>query len=697
MCKSYPCINTSFCTNTTPTGADKANGPSHYQQLPGGKGVRNWYLITQDRWVLQTTTGYQLELMQVPYQIRPSSAIQCSSEEKHKVSQEVQELLKKGAIVEAQLTQGSFVSQIFLLERKEGGLRPIVNLKNLNCFIQTEHFKMEGLHTLPDLIQSQNWMIKMDLKDAFLQIPVCQEHQHLQFQWNATIYQFNCLPFGLTSAPRVFTKVLKPVVGTLRRMGICLIVYLDDILIMHQSKEELMQLTPLICRFFTGLGWVVNLKKSHLTPEQSVEFLGFMVNSLTMKLILPAQKLKKIQQDAQRLLKLERVSVRELARFLGKVSAASRAVWQAPFHYRPLQRMVNAVIPESQSQPDLMQKFNVQAELTKEAMEDLSWWASLGSTMIESPLHPRIPQLTIESPLHPTPAGAHVKGICLQAVYGPQRRQRTISAFLVVQCFAKEQHQVTILLRLDNVIAMTFINKMGGTHSEPLCQLALSLWQWCLEREIFLVAVHLPGLENVVADQESRAMRDRCDWMLDSTVFKQIQAQMGPCEVDLFASHLTKQLPQFYRWRPDPEAEGVDAFNQDWSQVRGFANPPWCLISPCLAQVKRQQARVVLITPLWNTQPWYPVLLELLEDCLCWLQSQGNLVKCPSTQDFTRDSDSDCMAHLRESFASRGLSSEATGPCYPHGDKRQNVATTPLSQNGRIGVSKGIEILLLDL
>ena len=134
---------------------------------------------------------------------------------------------------------------------------------------------MEGLHTLPDLIQSQDWMIKMDLKDAYLQIPVCQEHQHLlQFQWNATIYQFKCLPFGPTSAPRVFTKVLKPVVGTLRQMGIRLIVYLDNILIMHQCKEELMQLTPLICQFFPGLGWVVNLKKSRLTPEQSMEFFG---------------------------------------------------------------------------------------------------------------------------------------------------------------------------------------------------------------------------------------------------------------------------------------------------------------------------------------------------------------------------------------------------------------------------------------
>ena len=64
-----------------------------------------------------------MELTQVPYQIRPSPAIQCSSEEKHKISQEVLELLEKGAIVEAQLTQGSFVSQIFLVEKKEGGLK----------------------------------------------------------------------------------------------------------------------------------------------------------------------------------------------------------------------------------------------------------------------------------------------------------------------------------------------------------------------------------------------------------------------------------------------------------------------------------------------------------------------------------------------------------------------------------------------
>ena len=174
----------------------------------------------------------------------------------------------------------------------------------------------------------------------------------------------------------------------------------------------------------------------------------------------------------------------------------------------------------------------------------------------------------------------------------------------------------------------------------------------------------------------------------------------GPLRGGLVCIPSDQTTASVYSWRPDPEAEGVDAFNQDWSQVRGFANPPWCLISQCLDQVKRQQARVVLITPLWNTQPWYPVLLELLVDYPRRLQSQGNLVKCPSTQDFIMRQGVPIL--IAWPMSGNPLHHEAflqrlRDSCYPHVDKRQNVATTPLSQNGRIGVSKGIEILLLDL
>jgi len=66
------------------------------------------------------------------------------------------------------LSAESFVSQIFLVENKEGGQRLVINLKCLNSFVKTEHLKMEGLHILPHLVQKSDWMIKMDLKDAYL-------------------------------------------------------------------------------------------------------------------------------------------------------------------------------------------------------------------------------------------------------------------------------------------------------------------------------------------------------------------------------------------------------------------------------------------------------------------------------------------------------------------------------------------------
>ena len=100
------------------------------------------------------------------------------------------------------------------------------------------------------------------------------------------------------------------------------------------------------------------------------------------------------------------------------------------------------------------------------------------------------------------------------------------------------------------------------------------MWTWCSERKISLLAEHVPGQLNAQTDKESRTVKDRCNWMLNWSIFHQIMIVMGSLEVDLFASQVTSQLARFYSWRPDLEAEAMDAFMQDWSACRGFANPP---------------------------------------------------------------------------------------------------------------------------
>ncbi len=141
-------------------------------------------------------------------------------------------------------------------------------------------------------------------------------------------------------------------------------------------------------------------------------------------------------------------------------------------------------------------------------------------------------------------------------------------------------------------------------------RLSKELWTWCLQRNITIKAQHLPRHLNQVADSESRTMLDRSDWKLDSRVFQQIHQLWGPMEVDLFASRLTTQCPVFFSWQPDPYAAATDAFLQVWT----YANPPWNLVGRVAAQAQAQQASMVLVAPVWWTQPWYPILLEMMVD-----------------------------------------------------------------------------------
>ena len=83
-------------------------------------------------------------------------------------------------------------------------------------------------------------------------------------------------------------------------MGIRLIIYLDDILILHQAKDQLELLVPQVCQLFEALGLLINKKKSLLIPAQCLEFLGFQICSCTLVISVPKEKLCKISQDAYR-------------------------------------------------------------------------------------------------------------------------------------------------------------------------------------------------------------------------------------------------------------------------------------------------------------------------------------------------------------------------------------------------------------
>jgi len=111
---------------------------------------------------------------------------------------------------------------------------------------------------------------------AYLSVPVHEySRKFLPFFWKGTCYQFKALPFGLCSAPRIFTKVLKPVGAFLRRKAIRVVIYLDDFLLLSVTMEEAVKNTQLVVTLLQSLRFTINLKRSLLIPTQVITILGF--------------------------------------------------------------------------------------------------------------------------------------------------------------------------------------------------------------------------------------------------------------------------------------------------------------------------------------------------------------------------------------------------------------------------------------
>lgn len=134
---------------------------------------------------------------------------------------------------------------------------------------------------LKDLLKPNDFMAQIDLKDAYFTVPIWKGHQKfLRFLWKGTQWEFACLPFGIASAPRVFTKILKPVIGLLRKQGIRLIIYLYDVLLMASTEETISYHVTFTISLLEMLGFVVNYQKSQLNPTQSYSSWGLRVPSM---------------------------------------------------------------------------------------------------------------------------------------------------------------------------------------------------------------------------------------------------------------------------------------------------------------------------------------------------------------------------------------------------------------------------------
>ena len=566
---------------------------------------------------MNTVEAYSIEFQALPSQTFVKPQLKFTEKENLIVCEEIRKLLAKKVIEIVDRHHEEYISNIFLRPKKDGTHRIIFNVKELNENIEYHHFKMDTLKSAIHMMKRDCWFGSVDLKDAYYSVLVDQDHRkYLRFLWDGTCYQFRCLPMGLTSSPRVFTKLLKPIFSRLRQYGFNSVIYIDDTLLQGETYSDCESNIEQTIAMLDYLGFTVHPDKSVLKPTQKIEFLGFSMDSVKMSIELLSEKKQELKEACVALSKKRETTVRDFAKVIGKMVAAEPGVTHAPLYIKSLEIEKDRILKLNKG------NFDAKFTLSQGVYSVLNWWINNIEQSYKL-VYQNEPDITLQSDSSGTGWGAVDLSTHKQTgghwSYTEQKTHINIlelkAAFLALQSFCGAVQDKHIRIQIDNVVAVSYINHMGGRKCE-LNELTKNMWEWCINRGLWLSAVHLPGSENIQADRLSRKLNDDLEWMLHGELFAKI-AQIYKLDnrdtIDMFASRLNYQLPKYVSYLPDPHAIAVDAFSITWNSIV-YLFPPFSVIGRVLQKVEKEQCEAVLIAPLWTTQSWFPKLLKLIVD-----------------------------------------------------------------------------------
>ena len=555
-----------------------------------------------------------------------------SKQENVILDKEIENLLQMEVIEEVEFSSDQFLSPIFTVPKKDGEYRMILNLKDLNFNIIYHHFKMDTFEIALGLIKPNCFMASIDVRHAYYSVPIAPEHRKfLRFCWKNKFYQYTCLPNGISSAPRYFTKLLKPVYCTLRKMGHSNLGYIDDSLLIGDTKQECHENVQDTKELFEKVGFIVHQKKSVFIPVQKLRFLGFLIDSVNMIVTLPDEKVENVIIECKKVYNKKYVSLRDLAKIIGILVLVFPAVEQGPLHYRTLELQKIKGLKTHKGD------FNAKVQITDIMKFDLKWWINNVKTQYRT-IDYGDPKLIITTDASLAGWGAVCEGVKIGGRWSETETQyhinvlELLAVFYALKSFCKNKSNMHIGLRIDNTCAIAHIQNKGGIRSKESNDLAVKIWSWCIDRKIWISANYVPSSENI-ADLESRRFNENIEWMLNIDIFNKLTESWGVPDIDLFATRLNAQVEKYASWKPDPGCEFIDAFSVPWSNSFFYVFPPFSLLGKVIQKLRRDRTEhCMVIAPIWPTQCWYTNLLQLLIDKPIILPTTDNLLTIKYTE-----------------------------------------------------------------
>ena len=598
--------------------------------------LHEWERITSDPVILQNVGGVKLSFDDTPVQTSVPRQYKFNDAQSEIIDNEIQELLQKGVVVPVEDTADCFVSNIFLRPKPGNKFRMIIDLSDLNEFISKNHFKMDHLEVATQMLFPGAWLASIDLKEAYYAIPIAEEDQKfLCFQWKERYFKFKCMPFGLSSAPWIFTKTLKPIFSKFHDAGFEGFGYIDDSFIIGESKEECALAISYLTDLFVRLGFRINVEKSVLQPSQKLTFLGYVIDSKEMSVSPTKEKKVKVKDAVTKLLYTKKPKIRTVASILGLLNDVCKGCEYGQAYLKNLEILkIKALRKVGRV------GFEGRMKISWICKDDLKWWLHHIDTT-KKPIRLGNPNVSLETDASMLGWGAVLNDHKAGGRWSIEEASQHINVLelkavelgLKTLCSSVKPHQ-GIKVLCDNTTSVAYLKHKGGTKSFECNEIANNIWRWCEGRKIWLTVSHVPGILNVKADFESRNFSDDTEWAVNRKLFDKVCDAWGVPDIDLFASRNNHQLPTYVSWGPDPGAQHVDAFTLNWNIYNCvYIFPPFRLLNRVLQKVRADNARAIIVAPTWGGQPWFVPLKKASTDIWTFPRQSNNLVRTETTLD----------------------------------------------------------------
>lgn len=488
--------------------------------------------------------------------------------------------------------------------------RLVLDLRHVNKFVQKQKIKFEGVKEAKQYAKKGKYMVNFDLRSGYHHINIHLQHQkYLGFSWivdeKEKYYIFSVLPFGLSSAGHIFTKVVRVLVKFWRSKSFPIIVYLDDGWACD-TIERCTRMSEFVLQSLLDSGFLPNMEKSNFTPTQKLDWLGFTWNLELGVIEVPRMKIEKIKMKIEKIISERRSTARTLASILGKIISLIPA-------FGNICQLMTRHLCMAVCQRDTWDShFNVPIQVKTE----LTFWLNNCNELPNVIVYPiqKAPERIIFTDASSYAGAGFVVGNILQIAHNMFTEQEkfmssTWRELKAVQFVLESMHTqlagklVKVYTDNQNVVHICQV----GSMKPDLHDLAMDIYRICIINGITIEVEWIPRRENEQADLLSRIF-DFDDWSVTDNIFQMFEKRWGKITFDRFADDKNHKVEKFNSRFWVPGTAGVDAFAFDWSGENNWIVPPVGSVCKVINHMFNCKAKGVLVIPKWRSALYWPML-----------------------------------------------------------------------------------------